>query len=82
MQTISTGAGLPGLRGKPRNDNGATWLGSLAGHLHGLYSSWLQRRRDHRDARALDEMTDRELQDMGLDRGSIPAVMNGTYWRD
>lgn len=59
--------------------SGASLLGLLSAPLNGLVSRVL----DWNDARvtrnALLELTDRELSDIGLARGDIDSVANGTY---
>ncbi len=54
--------------------------GRSLGLLDGL-RRWLHRQREiARVTRELSVHTDRELHDMGLTRGDIPAVARGTYY--
>jgi uncharacterized protein YjiS (DUF1127 family) len=60
--------------------------GQLRGLLRGswavlrrLGAAWADRRRTSASAWQLYLCSDRELRDMGLNRGDIPAVIRGTY---
>jgi uncharacterized protein YjiS (DUF1127 family) len=63
-----------------------TVLGETARVLAALaqrLDAWLKhRRRARQDREALAGMSDRELADIGLDRGSVDAVAGGAWTRD
>ncbi len=58
---------------------------TLADHTGGLrhrFNAWrAQRQRRAQITRELLSYTDRELFDLGITRGDIPAIINGTYRR-
>ena len=60
----------------------AGWLSSLGTTVRRRWADWAQRGRDRAMARALYSLSDGELRDMGLSRGDISAVANGTFRRD
>ncbi len=50
--------------------------------LKARFLAWRERRRERaRIARELLSYTDRELFDLGITRGDIPAILDGTYRR-
>jgi uncharacterized protein YjiS (DUF1127 family) len=52
-------------------------------HVAALYDRWLEaRRRAAADLAALAAMSDRELADFGVDRGSVRAVATGAWQRE
>jgi uncharacterized protein YjiS (DUF1127 family) len=59
-----------------------TWLSSLHAILYRITSAWGTRRQQRRDAALLRTLSDRALRDIGLGRGDISRVVNGTYRRD
>ncbi len=59
-----------------------TWLSSLQAGLSRITSAWGIRRQQRRDGALLRTLSDRELWDLGLSRGDISRVVNGTYRRD
>jgi len=59
-----------------------TWLSRLQAGLSRITCAWETRRQQRRDAALLRTLSDRELWDLGLGRGDIPRVVNGTYRRD
>ena len=63
----------------------ATDSATLADHAGGLrqrFTAWREKRqRRAQIARELLTYTDRELFDLGISRGDIPAIINGTYRR-
>jgi uncharacterized protein YjiS (DUF1127 family) len=58
------------------------WLSALHGVVRRRYSDWAVRRRETAAARALFSATDIELQDMGINRGDVSAIVRGDYRRD
>ena len=58
------------------------WVSGLGATLGRFVSRLAARHRAAADVRQLYRCTDRELQDMGLNRGDIPSIINGTYRRD
>ena len=61
---------------------GGSWFDGLGAKLRRLGANWATRRQAVREAQVLYNATDMELRDMGLSRGEIPAIINGTYRRD
>ena len=59
-----------------------TWLSRLQAGLFRTTTAWVTRRQQRHDAALLRTLSDRELWDLGLGRGDIPRVVNGTYRRD
>jgi uncharacterized protein YjiS (DUF1127 family) len=59
-----------------------TWLSRVQAGLSRITSAWGTRRQQRRDAALLRSLSDRELWDLGLGRGDISRVVNGTYRRD
>jgi uncharacterized protein YjiS (DUF1127 family) len=59
-----------------------TWLSRLQSGLTRIATAWVTRRQRGRDAALLRALSDRELWDLGLGRGDISRVVNGTYRRD
>jgi uncharacterized protein YjiS (DUF1127 family) len=59
-----------------------TWLSRLQAGLSRMTSAWGTFRQKRSDAALLRTLSDRELWDLGLGRGDIPRVVNGTYRRD
>ena len=57
-------------------------LSGLGANMRRFWADWAQRRRQRTMAQILYNLSDGELRDMGLSRGEIPAVVDGTYRRD
>jgi uncharacterized protein YjiS (DUF1127 family) len=67
---------------------------AVAGHASGRFPwtsgaafrrlrlGWNARRRNHRDAAQLAQLSDRELWDVGLSRCDVASVARGNYRRD
>ena len=60
----------------------AGWLSGLGISVRRRWADWAKRGRDRAMARVLYSLSDGELRDMGLSRGDISAVANGTFRRD
>lgn len=63
-------------------ENDSSRLAHLGVAIRRRWTDWAERRRMRAVARVLYNCTDHELHDMGLNRGDIPAVVNGTYRPD
>lgn len=66
----------------PNSAAGGSRLDGLGAKLRRIGAGWTRRRQAAREAQVLYNATDFELRDMGLSRGDIPAIINGTYRRD
>jgi uncharacterized protein YjiS (DUF1127 family) len=76
---------MPAIFASPANvaQSGGRGFASAWARLAQRVERALAERRQVRQlARELQMCSDRELGDMGLSRGDIPAVVNGTYVRD
>ena len=60
----------------------SAWVSGLGATLGRFVFRLAARHRAAADVRQLYRCTERELQDMGLNRGDIPSIINGTYRRD
>ncbi len=58
------------------------WLSRLQAGLSRITSAWGTLRQKRRDEALLRTLSDRELWDLGLSRGDIPRVVDGTHRRD
>ena len=59
-----------------------SWVSGLGATLGRFASRLAARHRAVADIRQLYRCTNREFQDMGLNRGDIPSIIDGTYRRD
>jgi uncharacterized protein YjiS (DUF1127 family) len=59
-----------------------SWVPRLGTQLSRFAAYFATRHRAATEIRQLYRCTDRELRDVGLSRGDVPAIINGTYRRD
>jgi len=75
MRTISAHGAISG-------GTAGEWFANLGARLRRIGAAWAARRQLAREIQVLYQISDAELRDMGLSRGDLPAIRNGTYRRD
>jgi uncharacterized protein YjiS (DUF1127 family) len=75
-------AGHPLGQTRPLAGHAHALLSRLFGGIEGLVARFIARRVEAAEIRTLLAFTDRELHDVGINRGDIPAIVRGDYRRN